>query len=78
MSNYQLVIDKKIEETRQIIGITADQLAKSHQSFANDYLINVANQTLFMLGNSLTRDDLVNQFEHLKTHLLNALNEAGV
>lgn len=76
MNNFQNVIDKSVEESRLQIAMTADRLAVAHQSFANDYLLNVANQTLYMLGTSLDLDDLELEFESLKNHLLSALKEA--
>jgi len=50
MNNFQEVIDKSVEESRIQIATTAGNLAVAHQSFANDYLLNVANQSLYMLG----------------------------
>ncbi|KQG37005.1 hypothetical protein APC39_15585 [Acinetobacter pittii] len=73
MNNFQELINKSVEDSRMQIAITADKLAAAHQSFANDYLLNVANQTLYMLGTSLSLEDLELELEGLKKHLMEAL-----
>ncbi|MEQ1064619.1 hypothetical protein ABLB96_15180 [Acinetobacter sp. XH1741] len=74
--NFQELIDKSVEESRLQIAHTADRLAAAHQTFANDYLLNVANQTLYMLGNSLSIENFEVDFEGLRVHLMDALKKA--
>lgn len=76
MNNFKEIIDKSVEESRLQIAHTADRLAVAHQTFANDYLLNVANQTLYMLGTSLSRKDFEAELKGLKLHLMEALKDA--
>ncbi|WP_228264359.1 hypothetical protein [Acinetobacter baumannii] len=41
MNNFREVIDKAVEESRLQIAHSAGHLAVAHESFANDYLLNV-------------------------------------
>lgn len=75
MNNFQEIIEKSVEESRMQIAITADRLASADQSFANDYLLNVANQVLYMLGTTLSIEDFEVDFETLKSHLMQALKD---
>ncbi|HEM7141770.1 TPA: hypothetical protein U2K51_002865 [Acinetobacter nosocomialis] len=74
-SNFQELIDKSVEESRLQIANTAGHLAVAHQSFANDYLLNVANQALYMLGISLSIENFEVELEGLRVHLLDALKK---
>ncbi|HAV6231808.1 TPA: hypothetical protein JI301_01915 [Acinetobacter baumannii] len=73
MDNFQEIINKSVEESRAQIAHTAGHLAVAHQAFANDYLLNVANQTLFMLGTTLTAEEFETEIEGLKKHLIESL-----
>ncbi|WP_033134643.1 hypothetical protein [Acinetobacter sp. MN12] len=73
MNNFQEVIDKSVEESRIQIATTAGNLAVAHQSFANDYLLNVANQSLYMLGTTLSAEEFETELNGLKDHLIAAL-----
>ncbi|EMR5819233.1 TPA: hypothetical protein ACW7YJ_003756 [Acinetobacter baumannii] len=73
MNNFKEVIDKAVEESRLQIAHSADHLAVAHQSFANDYLLNVANQALFMLGTTLTAEEFETEIDGLKAHLIESL-----
>lgn len=75
MNNFQEIIEKSVEESRMQIAMTADRLAVAEQSFANDYLLNVANQVLYMLGTSLSIEDFEIELEGLKSHLIQALKD---
>lgn len=75
-SNFQELIDKSVEESRLLIANTAGHLAVAHQSFANDYLLNVANQALYMLGTSLSIENFEVEIEGLRVHLLDALKKS--
>lgn len=70
MDNFREIIDKSVEESRVQIAHTAGHLAVAHQSFANDYLLNVANQALFMLGTTLTTEEFETEIDGLRKHLL--------
>ncbi|MDC4962500.1 hypothetical protein QZK23_17745 [Acinetobacter baumannii] len=73
MNNFREVIDKSVEESRVQIAHTAGHLAVAHQSFANDYLLNVANQALFMLGTTLTAEEFETEIDGLRKHLVESL-----
>lgn len=73
MDNFQEIINKSVEESRVQIAHTAGHFAVAHQAFANDYLLNVANQTLFMLGTTLTAEEFETEIEGLKKHLIESL-----
>ncbi|WP_289333170.1 hypothetical protein [Acinetobacter baumannii] len=73
MNNFQEVIDKAVEESRLQIAHSAGHLAVAHQSFANDYLLNVANQALFMLGTTLTAEEFETEIDGLRKHLIESL-----
>ncbi|MHC3101595.1 hypothetical protein ACWPOP_04225 [Acinetobacter nosocomialis] len=73
MNNFREVIDKAVEESRVQIAHTAGHLAVAHQSFANDYLLNVANQALFMLGTTLTAEEFETEIDGLRKHLVESL-----
>ncbi len=73
MDNFREIIDKSVEESRVQIAHTAGHLAVAHQSFANDYLLNVANQTLFMLGTTLTAEEFETEIDGLRKHLVESL-----
>lgn len=73
MDNFREIIDKSVEESRVQIAHTAGHLAVAHQSFANDYLLNVANQALFMLGTTLTAEEFETEFDGLRKHLVESL-----
>ena len=73
MNNFQEVIDKSVEESRIQIATTAGNLAVAHQSFANVYLLNVANQSLYMLGTTLSAEEFETELNGLKDHLIAAL-----
>lgn len=75
MNNFQEVIDKAVEESRLQIAHSAGHLAVAHQSFANDYLLNVANQVLYMLGTSLSLENFEVEFEGLRLHLIESLKQ---
>jgi len=75
MNNFQEIIEKSVEESRMQIAITADRLAVAEQSFANDYLLNVPNQVLYMLGTSLSIEDFEIELEGLKSHLIQVLKD---
>ncbi|MEI1699159.1 hypothetical protein V8P81_09975, partial [Acinetobacter baumannii] len=70
MDNFREIIDKSVEESRVQIAHTAGHLAVAHQSFANDYLLNVANQALFMLGTTLTAEEFETEIDGLRKHLV--------
>lgn len=74
MNNFQEIIDKSVDESRIQIANTAGHLAVAHESFANEYLLEVANQVLFMLGSNMTKGDFKKELDGLKNHLLNSLN----
>lgn len=74
-SNFQEFIDKSVEEIRLQIAQTAGHLAVAHQSFANEYLLNVANQALYMFGSTIPVKDFEVEFDGLKAHLMSALTE---
>lgn len=74
-SNFQELIDKSVEESRLRIAQTAGHLATAHQSFANEYLLNVANQALYMFGSTIPVKDFEVEFDGLKAHLMSALTE---
>ncbi|KQE13588.1 hypothetical protein EA758_18090 [Acinetobacter pittii] len=73
MDNFREIIDKSVEESRVQIAHTAGHLAVAHQSFANDYLLNVANQALFMLGTTLTAEEFETEIDGLRKHLIESL-----
>ncbi|HEM7379973.1 TPA: hypothetical protein U2N26_003374 [Acinetobacter nosocomialis] len=73
MNNFREIIDKSVEESRVQISHTAGHLAVAHQSFANDYLLNVANQALFMLGTTLTAEEFETEIDGLRKHLVESL-----
>ncbi|BBR74218.1 hypothetical protein [Acinetobacter baumannii] len=73
MNNFREIIDKSVEESRVQIAHTAGHLAVAHQSFANDYLLNVANQALFMLGTTLTAEEFETEIDGLRKHLVESL-----
>lgn len=73
MDNFREIIDKSVEESRVQIAHTAGHLAVAHQSFANDYLLNVANQALFMLGTTLSADEFETEIDGLRKHLVESL-----
>ncbi|EHU1262706.1 hypothetical protein A2J51_RS14815 [Acinetobacter baumannii] len=73
MDNFREIIDKSVEESRVQIAHTAGHLAVAHQSFANDYLLNVANQALFMLGTTLSADEFETEIDGLRKHLIESL-----
>lgn len=73
MDNFREIIDKSVEESRIQIANTAGHLAVAHQSFANDYLLNVANQALFMLGTTLSADEFETEIDGLRKHLIESL-----
>ncbi|HFE9913493.1 Uncharacterised protein [Acinetobacter baumannii] len=73
MDNFREIIDKSVEESRVQIAHTAGHLAVAHQSFANDYLLNVANQALFMLGTTLTAEEFETEIDGLRKHLVESL-----
>lgn len=73
MDNFREIIDKSVEESRVQIAHTAGHLAVAHQSFANDYLLNVANQALFMLGTTLSADEFETEVDGLRKHLIESL-----
>ncbi|QBF77665.1 hypothetical protein KAN02_06045 [Acinetobacter nosocomialis] len=73
MDNFREIIDKSVEESRVQIAHIAGHLAVAHQSFANDYLLNVANQALFMLGTTLTAEEFETEIDGLRKHLVESL-----
>ncbi len=73
MNNFREVIDKAVEESRLQIAHSAGHLAVAHESFANDYLLNVANQALFMLGTTLTAEEFETEIDGLRKHLVESL-----
>ncbi|WP_151819295.1 hypothetical protein [Acinetobacter seifertii] len=73
MDNFHEIIDKLVEESRVQIAHTAGHLAVAHQSLANDYLLNVDNQALFMLGTTLTAEEFETEIDGLRKHLVESL-----
>lgn len=73
MNIFREVIDKAVEESRLQIAHSAGHLAVAHESFANDYLLNVANHALYMLGTTISSEDFEKELEGLKAHLIESL-----